>query len=63
LSIKLFIPFCKAKFGLDQFQSQLIDFAFMVRIMLELYFFIFSSIAKKRHSKRMGIQKELFMDC
>lgn len=24
----VFIPFCKAKFGLDQFQSQLIDFAF-----------------------------------
>ena len=24
----IFIPFCKAKFGLDQFQSQLIDFAF-----------------------------------
>jgi MFS transporter, FHS family, L-fucose permease len=24
----VFIPYCKAKFGLDQFQSQLIDFAF-----------------------------------
>ncbi len=24
----VFIPFCKHKFGLDQFQSQLIDFAF-----------------------------------
>jgi FHS family L-fucose permease-like MFS transporter len=42
LSIKrIFIPFCKAKFGLDQFQSQLIDFAFMVLIMLELYCFHF----------------------
>ena len=24
----VFIPFCKSYFGLDQFQSQLIDFAF-----------------------------------
>ncbi|AWG26563.1 MFS transporter [Flavobacterium kingsejongi] len=44
----VFIPFCKAKFGLDQFQSQLIDFAFYGAYYLgALLLFAFSSFIKK----------------
>jgi len=30
----VFIPFCKTYFNIDQFQSQLVDFAFMEHITL-----------------------------
>lgn len=32
----VFIPFCKHKFNLDQFQSQLIDFAFYLAYYIEI---------------------------
>ena len=38
----VFIPFCKEYFGLDQFQSQLIDFAFYGAYYIgALFLFIF----------------------
>ncbi|MDA9325262.1 MFS transporter [Flavobacteriales bacterium] len=41
----VFIPFCKTYFSLDQFQSQLIDFAFYGAYYIgALFLFIFSSI-------------------
>ena len=41
----VFIPFCKEYFGLDQFQSQLIDFAFYGAYYIgALFLFIFSSV-------------------
>ena len=43
----VFIPYCKAKFGLDQFQSQLIDFAFYGAYYLgALLLFLFSGSLK-----------------
>ncbi|MFV8324023.1 MFS transporter [Flavobacterium sp. LB3P21] len=54
----IFIPFCKAKFGLDQFQSQLIDFAFYGAYYIgALLLFIFSSIAKKDILNDWGFKK------
>ncbi|MDI5888375.1 MFS transporter [Flavobacterium yafengii] len=54
----IFIPFCKAKFGLDQFQSQLIDFAFYGAYYIgALLLFIFSSIAKKDILNAWGFKK------
>ncbi|NBL64236.1 MFS transporter [Flavobacterium sp. NST-5] len=54
----VFIPFCKAKFGLDQFQSQLIDFAFYGAYYLgALLLFIFSGIAKKDILNAWGFKK------
>lgn len=54
----IFIPFCKAKFGLDQFQSQLIDFAFYGAYYVgALLLFIFSSIAKKDILNGWGFKK------
>ena len=54
----VFIPFCKAKFGLDQFQSQLIDFAFYGAYYIgALLLFIFSSIAKKDILNGWGFKK------
>ena len=44
----VFIPFCKIKFGLDQFQSQLIDFAFYGAYYFgALMLFVFSGFARK----------------
>lgn len=44
----VFIPFCKTYFSLDQFQSQLIDFAFYGAYYIGgLFLFIFSSLQKK----------------
>ena len=41
----VFIPFCKTYFSLDQFQSQLIDFAFYGAYYIgALFLFIFSSV-------------------
>jgi len=54
----VFIPFCKAKFGLDQFQSQLIDFAFYGAYYIgAILLFIFSSIAKKDILNAWGFKK------
>ena len=54
----IFIPFCKAKFGLDQFQSQLIDFAFYGAYYIgALLLFIFSSIAQKDILNGWGFKK------
>lgn len=54
----VFIPFCKIKFGLDQFQSQLIDFAFYGAYYIgALLLFIFSSMAKKDILNSWGFKK------
>jgi FHS family L-fucose permease-like MFS transporter len=54
----IFIPFCKAKFGLDQFQSQLIDFAFYGAYYIgAILLFIFSSLAKKDILNAWGFKK------
>ena len=54
----VFIPFCKAKFGLDQFQSQLIDFAFYGAYYIgALLLFIFSSAAKRDILNGWGFKK------
>ncbi|MBD3582908.1 MFS transporter [Flavobacterium selenitireducens] len=54
----VFIPFCKAKFGLDQFQSQLIDFAFYGAYYIgALLLFIFSSVAKRDILNSWGFKK------
>jgi FHS family L-fucose permease-like MFS transporter len=54
----VFIPFCKIKFGLDQFQSQLIDFAFYGAYYLgALLLFIFSGFAKKDILNSWGFKK------
>jgi FHS family L-fucose permease-like MFS transporter len=54
----VFIPFCKAKFGLDQFQSQLIDFAFYGAYYFgALLLFIFSSILKSDILNAWGFKK------
>jgi FHS family L-fucose permease-like MFS transporter len=54
----IFIPFCKAKFGLDQFQSQLIDFAFYGAYYIgALLLFVFSSLVKKDILNAWGFKK------
>ena len=54
----VFIPFCKIKFGLDQFQSQLIDFAFYGAYYIgALLLFIFSGVAKKDILNSWGFKK------
>lgn len=54
----VFIPFCKIKFGLDQFQSQLIDFAFYGAYYIgALLLFIFSSLVNKDILNYWGFKK------
>ena len=54
----VFIPFCKIKFGLDQFQSQLIDFAFYGAYYIgALLLFVFSSLTKKDILNHWGFKK------
>lgn len=54
----VFIPFCKAKFGLDQFQSQLIDFAFYgAYYMGALLLFVFSTLVRKDILNAWGFKK------
>jgi MFS transporter, FHS family, L-fucose permease len=54
----IFIPFCKAKFGLDQFQSQLIDFAFYGAYYIgALFLFILSSSLKRDILNGWGFKK------
>lgn len=54
----VFIPFCKAKFGLDQFQSQLIDFAFYGAYYIgALLLFVVSTLFKKDILNAWGFKK------
>lgn len=54
----VFIPFCKIKFGLDQFQSQLIDFAFYGAYYIgALLLFILSGVAQKDILNSWGFKK------
>lgn len=54
----VFIPFCKAKFGLDQFQSQLIDFAFYGAYYIgALLLFVVSTLVKKDILNAWGFKK------
>ncbi|MNJ88989.1 L-fucose-proton symporter [compost metagenome] len=56
----IFIPFCKHYFGLDQFQSQLIDFAFYGAYYLgALGLFVFSTIRKKDLVSTWGYKKSI----
>ena len=55
----VFIPFCKTYFSLDQFQSQLIDFAFYGAYYIgALLLFIFSSVKKRDISELMGFEEQ-----
>jgi FHS family L-fucose permease-like MFS transporter len=54
----IFIPFCKSHFQLDQFQSQLIDFAFYGAYYLgALSLFIISSLRAKEIMNQWGYKK------
>ncbi|AWI26733.1 MFS transporter [Flavobacterium pallidum] len=54
----VFIPFCKIKFGLDQFQSQLIDFAFYGAYYIgALFLFLVSSTLKRDILNSWGFKK------
>ncbi len=54
----VFIPFCKHYFGLDQFQSQLIDFAFYGAYYLgALGLFVFSTVSGKDLVSNWGYKK------
>ena len=57
----VFIPFCKAKFGLDQFQSQLIDFAFYGAYYIgAIALFAFSTLIKKDILNSWGFKKRYY---
>ena len=54
----VFIPFCKTYFNIDQFQSQLVDFAFYGAYYLgALFLFVMSSIIKKDVLNNWGYKK------
>lgn len=54
----VFIPFCKTYFNIDQFQSQLVDFAFYFAYFLgALFLFISSSSIKKDILNTIGYKK------
>ena len=56
----VFIPFCKNYFHLDQFQSQLIDFAFYLAYYLgALLLFILSSSFGKEYVAQWGYRKSI----
>ena len=56
----IFIPFCKHYFGLDQFQSQLIDFAFYGAYYLgALGLFVFSTMTRKDLVSTWGYKKSI----
>lgn len=60
----IFIPFCKHYFDLDQFQSQLVDFAFYTAYYVgALLLFIFSSASGKDLIGKWGYKKVSFTDC
>ena len=54
----VFIPFCKTYFNIDQFQSQLVDFAFYGAYYLgALFLFVMSSSIKKDVLNNWGYKK------
>ena len=56
----VFIPFCKTYFSLDQFQSQLIDFAFYGAYYIGgLFLFVFSSIKNKDIMNAWGFKSSI----
>lgn len=56
----IFIPFCKHYFSLDQFQSQLVDFAFYTAYYVgALFLFIFSSLSGKDLVGKWGYKKSI----
>ena len=56
----VFIPFCKHKFGLDQFQSQLIDFAFYFAYYIgALSLFIYGTFGGKDLVGKWGYKKSI----
>lgn len=56
----IFIPFCKHKFHLDQFQSQLVDTAFYFAYYIgALLLFIFSSLLKRDIVGSWGYKKSI----
>ena len=56
----VFIPFCKTYFSLDQFQSQLIDFAFYGAYYIGgLFLFVFSSITNKDIMNKWGLKSSI----
>lgn len=56
----IFIPFCKHYFNLDQFQSQLIDFAFYGAYYVgALGLFVFSTLTKKDLVSTWGYKKSI----
>ena len=56
----VFIPFCKIYFHLDQFQSQLVDFAFYGAYYLgALFLFILGSISGKDFVGKWGYKKSI----
>jgi FHS family L-fucose permease-like MFS transporter len=56
----IFIPFCKHYFSLDQFQSQLVDFAFYTAYYIgALFLFIFSSFKGKDLVGSWGYKKSI----
>ena len=56
----IFIPFCKHYFHLDQFQSQLVDFAFYTAYYIgALLLFIFSSASGKDLVGKWGFKKSI----
>ena len=60
----VFIPFCKSKFNLDQFQSQLIDFAFYGAYYLgALALFVIGSVRGKDLVAQWGYKKVSYLVC
>src|SRR5690606_19051297 len=56
----IIIPFCKAYFSLDQFQSQLIDFAFYTAYYIgALFLFIFGTLSGKDLVGKWGYKKSI----
>ena len=56
----IFIPFCKSYFSLDQFQSQLIDFAFYTAYYLgALFLFAFGALNGKDLVGKWGYKKSI----
>ena len=56
----VFIPFCKTYFSLDQFQSQLIDFAFYGAYYIgALFLFIWSSLSNKDIMNSWGFKSSI----
>ena len=56
----VFIPFCKTYFSLDQFQSQLIDFAFYGAYYIGgLFLFVFSSFSNRDIMNAWGLKSSI----